>query len=106
MSPLPCVLVCQYRSCLRGGGEAVFAAFETLEQETGCFVLSSSNCMGQCSAGPNVQVLNDRTWYCRVTIADVPEIVEVHLQGGKRVDRLLHARFHPQALGTDTGYNG
>lgn len=89
------VQVCQYRSCIRGGAEAVLLAFEEQAKATGDFTVIVSECMGQCSAGPNVQVLqNDRTWYCRVTPKDVPEIVAQHLQGGKRVERLLHPRIH------------
>ncbi len=60
------------------------------------FSLSESECMGQCSAGPNVQVLPKTIWYCRVKAEDVPEIIEQHRQGGDPVKRLLHPRFHPQ----------
>lgn len=91
----PCVQVCQHRSCLRGGAEAVLSAFEAQAAATGDFVVMTSDCMGQCSASPNVQVLQgDRAWYCRVTPEDVPEIVTQHLQGGQRVERLLHPRIH------------
>ena len=91
----PCVQVCQHRSCLRGGAEAVLSAFEAQAAATGDFMVIASDCMGQCSASPNVQVIqNDRTWYCRVTPEDVPEIVAEHLQGGKQVERLLHPRIH------------
>jgi (2Fe-2S) ferredoxin len=98
--PKPCVQVCQHRSCVRAGAEAVFAAFEAQAQATGDFMLIASDCMGQCSASPNVQVIqNDRAWYCRVTPEDVPEIVARHIQGGERVKRLLHPRIHQHDRG-------
>jgi (2Fe-2S) ferredoxin len=43
-----------------------------------------------------VRVLPDETWYCRVKPADVPTIVEHHLEGGEPVAELLHPRFHPR----------
>ena len=90
----PFIQVCQYRSCVRGGAEAVFDALQEQAATTEDFVLSRSECMGQCSAGPNVRVLSDGTWYCRVTPEDVKAIVEKHIQNGEPVDRLLHPRFH------------
>jgi (2Fe-2S) ferredoxin len=91
----PCIHVCQYRSCVRSGAEAVFQAFEVEQQATQGFTLIPSECLGQCSAGPNVQVLTEeRTWYCQVSVADVAEIVAQHIQLGQRVKRLLHPRIH------------
>lgn len=90
-----CVIVCQHRSCLRNQADAVFAALRQ-QQPAGVFV-SASDCLGQCSSGPTVQVLPDQTWYCRVKPSDVAEIVASHLQGDRPVARLLHPRLHPQA---------
>ena len=95
------VQICQHQSCLRGGAAAVLSTFEEQAQATGDFMVIPSECMGQCSAGPNVQVLqNDRTWYCRVTPGDVGEIVAQHLQGGERIPRLLHPRIHQHDRGS------
>ncbi|WP_228041199.1 ferredoxin [Nodosilinea sp. LEGE 07088] len=87
------VQVCRHRSCDRGGSEQVLAAFRQHQSST--ILVTESECMGQCSAGPTVQVMPGNTWYCRVTAADVPRIVEQHLQGGELVRDRLHPRFHP-----------
>lgn len=50
--------------------------------------------MGQCSAGPNVRVVPDRVWYCRVTIDDVSRIIEEHLKSDNPIKDLMHPRFH------------
>ncbi|WP_202950945.1 (2Fe-2S) ferredoxin domain-containing protein [Prochlorothrix hollandica] len=88
-----CILVCQHRSCQRNGSEAVLEALAALGLP-GVFA-SGTDCLGQCSSGPTVQVLPDRAWYCRVTVADVATIAQDHLLDDRPVQRLLHPRFHP-----------
>ncbi|MFE4106513.1 (2Fe-2S) ferredoxin domain-containing protein [Almyronema epifaneia] len=89
-----CVLVCQNRSCLRSDSDQVLAAFQA-QTELPIFV-SPSQCLGQCGSGPTVKVMPDDTWYCRVKVADVAEIVAQHLHQNQPVKRLLHPRFHLQ----------
>ncbi|NEQ32302.1 MAG: (2Fe-2S) ferredoxin domain-containing protein [Leptolyngbya sp. SIO4C5] len=89
-----CVLICQNRSCLRSEADQVLAAFRA-QTELPVFI-SPSECLGQCGSGPTVKVMPDNTWYCRVKVTDVAEIVEQHLKGDRPVQRLLHPRFHPQ----------
>ena len=49
-------------------------------------------CLGPCFEGPTVVVYPDAVWYGAVTAADVAEIVESHVRGGRPVERLrLHA---------------
>lgn len=50
---------------------------------------NKSGCLDQCEHGPNVVVYPDAVWYGRVTAADVDEIIESHILGGKPVERLL-----------------
>lgn len=88
-----CVMVCQHRSCVRNGSEAVLQAFQAAVP-AGVFA-SGSACLGQCASGPTVQVNPDGTWYRHVKVEDVPEIVAAHLEGDRPVRRLLHPRFHP-----------
>lgn len=47
-----------------------------------------AGCLDQCEHGPTVVVYPDAVWYGRVTEADVPEIVDAHLVGGRPVERL------------------
>ena len=87
-----CVLVCQYKSCLTNGSEAVLAAFEAADLND--FTVMGTGCQGQCSSGPTVRIVPEETWYCRVKPSDVPVIVGQHLKGGKRVEAKLHPRIH------------
>jgi len=53
-------------------------------QVTGC------GCLGPCEKGANMVIYPDGVWYQKVTPADVGEIVDAHLVGGKPVERLLY----------------
>ncbi|MET0592026.1 MAG: (2Fe-2S) ferredoxin domain-containing protein [Polyangiaceae bacterium] len=48
----------------------------------------SSSCLDQCTAGVSILVEPDHYFYGRVTVGDVPEIVEA-LAAGTRVERLV-----------------
>lgn len=50
---------------------------------------NQSGCLDQCEHGPNVVIYPEAVWYGGVTSADVEEIVESHIVGGKLVARLL-----------------
>jgi (2Fe-2S) ferredoxin len=60
---------------------------------------NQSGCLDQCEHGPNVVIYPDQVWYGHITEADVDEIVESHIIGGKRVQRLMLA---DSCLNTDT----
>ncbi len=90
---IKCVRVCQNRTCRKQGAGKVLRAFAALPI-SGVMVTGSS-CLGQCGNGPMVLILPDNVWYCGVQANEVPLIVEQHLLGGKRVEQMLYARFHP-----------
>ena len=46
---------------------------------------NQSGCLDQCEHGPNLVVYPDAVWYGHVTEADVDEIIESHIIGGKPV---------------------
>ncbi len=48
----------------------------------------TSSCLDQCSSGVTILIEPDHFFYGRVTLADVPEIVDAIAQG-RRVDRLV-----------------
>jgi (2Fe-2S) ferredoxin len=50
---------------------------------------NQSGCLDQCEHGPNLVVYPEAVWYGWVTPADVYEIIESHIVGGKPVARLL-----------------
>jgi len=49
---------------------------------------NQAGCLDQCEHGPNLVVYPEGVWYGWVTLADVDEIVESHIVGGKPVERL------------------
>jgi len=51
---------------------------------------NKAGCLDQCASGPTVVVYPEGVWYAHVTPADVEEIIESHLVGGKIVERLLN----------------
>ncbi|MEC4986787.1 MAG: (2Fe-2S) ferredoxin domain-containing protein [Oscillatoria sp. PMC 1068.18] len=88
-----CVLVCQNTSCRVAGSPEVLAAFEAADLPEDVIV-KAVGCQGQCSIAATVRILPEETWYCRVKASDVQQIVEEHLQGGKRVEEKLNPRIH------------
>jgi (2Fe-2S) ferredoxin len=52
---------------------------------------NQSGCLDQCEHGPNLVVYPDAVWYGHVSEADVDEIIESHIIGGKPVERLMLA---------------
>jgi (2Fe-2S) ferredoxin len=52
---------------------------------------NQSGCLDQCEHGPNLVVYPDGVWYGGVTAADVDEIIDSHIIGGKPVERLMLA---------------
>ena len=50
---------------------------------------NKSGCLDQCEHGPNVVVYPDAVWYGGVTAADLDEIIDSHILGGKPVERLI-----------------
>lgn len=85
------IWVCQHRNCQAQGSEGLLAAFVSVMGEA---MVRGCECQGQCNLGATVRVLPDQVWYCRVKVADVPEIIETHIRGDRPVDRLLHPRLH------------
>jgi len=97
------VMVCTAKSCAANGSEAVLDAFKAQLQEAdllfhkgnrdGEVLCGTCGSVGFCAIGPAVLVYPDGIWYAHVTPADVPEIIESHLQGGVPVERLVRKRL-------------
>jgi (2Fe-2S) ferredoxin len=74
------------------GSEDVRAAFKAELKRRGLKGLARANaagCLDACAHGPTVVVYPEGVWYGGVAPSDVAEIVERHLVGGERVERLL-----------------
>ena len=87
-------------SCLKRGGPQVRDALKAaLKQRglTGEIRANNAGCLDQCEDGVTVVVYPEQVWYGAVTVADVQEIVDSHLVGGKPVERLLMKNQPPPA---------
>ena len=58
-----------------------------------------TGCFGLCALGPIMIVYPEGTFYSRVTVEDIPEIVSEHLEKGRVVERLV---YNEGAEGVDT----
>ena len=78
-------------SCGQKGCAEVVDEFMKQWQQRQAFaqvMVTPSGCIGPCSMGPNVLVYPEGVMYCNVSKADVSEIFDEHLLGGKVVERL------------------
>jgi len=50
--------------------------------------INQAGCMDRCEEGPVMVVYPEGTWYTYVDTADIDEIIDSHLVGGKPVARL------------------
>ena len=78
--------------CAEKGSEAIRGALKEQLAARGLAKLAAractSSCLDQCSSGVCILVEPDHFFYGRVTLADVPEIVDA-LASGQRVERLV-----------------
>jgi len=78
--------------CAEKGGEDVAEAFKIGLHKRGLkgrMRANKAGCLDQCSRGVAIVVYPEAVWYAGVTPADVEEIIEQHLVGGRPVERLL-----------------
>jgi (2Fe-2S) ferredoxin len=82
-------------SCAQSGSEAIHAALKEELVKRGLarteIRACTVSCLDVCHLGPTIAVEPDDFFYGRVTLADVPEIVDA-LQNGTRVERLVVAK--------------
>ena len=81
-------------SCAARGSNDVLEALKKKLSERGQKRIVRANkagCLDQCSHGVTMVVYPEATWYGHVTPADVDEIVDGHIVGGKPVARLVLA---------------
>lgn len=79
-------------SCAEKGGREVVDEFMKQWQQRQCFAevaVTATACLGPCGVGPSVLVYPEGVMYGGVTKADVSEIFDEHLLGGKPVERLI-----------------
>ncbi len=87
------VLICGGTGCTSSGSVTIR---ETLEKEIEAQGLKDeikviqTGCFGLCALGPIMIIDPDGTFYSRITVDDVKEIVSEHLLKGRIVDRLVY----------------
>lgn len=77
--------------CHTKAGLDVMAKFQEEIEERGIggeVFLTNTGCFGICEKGPVVVVYPDNVWYGPVTLDDVPEILDRHIDAGAVVERL------------------
>lgn len=100
------VIVCAGTGCVANGSLKVYeklaaelgkhgldVALELKSEEKSngeTVFVSKSGCQGFCQMGPLVTILPENTFYTRVKVTDVEEIVRTTLIEGKVIDRLLY----------------
>ncbi|MFC1987971.1 NADH-quinone oxidoreductase subunit NuoF [Chloroflexota bacterium] len=86
------VYVCRGTGCVSGGSDAIFEALraELARQEVRGAKIDLTGCHGFCQQGPNVIVEPEGIFYTHVEPEDSADIVTLHLQNGKPVERLFY----------------
>ena len=87
------VLVCGGTGCTSGGSGELIARFEEQIAKNGLdkeVKVIRTGCFGLCEAGPVVIVYPEGTFYSRIRVEDVDEIVSEHLLKGRTVQHLVY----------------
>ncbi len=94
------VLVCAGTGCVANGSLSVIKKFEKLGADVSTLTnydkmtIVPTGCHGFCEQGVLVILPEQHTTYVKVKEADVEEIFESHIKGGKPVERLLYTDPH------------
>ncbi len=87
------VMVCGGTGCTSSNAEKIIALMNEQLAEKGLeneVKVVRTGCFGLCEVGPIIIVYPEGAFYNKVSVEDVPEIVNEHLLKGRLVQRLLH----------------
>ncbi|MBQ0109314.1 MAG: (2Fe-2S) ferredoxin domain-containing protein, partial [Clostridiales bacterium] len=87
------VLICGGTGCTSSGSVKIREAMEKELEAKGLqdeVKVVQTGCFGLCALGPVMIIYPEGTFYSRVKLEDVPEIVEEHLLKGRLVQRLVY----------------
>ena len=87
------VLVCGGTGCTSSGSHQLLERLEQQLKEKGLekeVKVVRTGCFGLCEAGPVVIIYPEGTFYSRVKVEDVDEIVSEHLLKGRKVQHLVY----------------
>ena len=85
------ILVCHGTGCTSSNSEQILENFNNLIKEKNIenVRVVKTGCFGLCSKGPIVIIRPDDTFYSHVKPEDCEEIINTHILGGQKVERLL-----------------
>ena len=77
--------------CLSKGSDKLLNYMKARLKELGVQDLrvNKAGCMDQCEKGPAMVIYPEGVWYRPKSIDDVEEIIQLHILGQKKVERLL-----------------
>ncbi len=87
------VLICGGTGCNSSGSAHLETALEKELAAKGIqdeIKIVKTGCFGLCALGPVMIIYPEGTFYSRVQVEDIPEIVEEHLLKGRIVERLVY----------------
>ena len=87
------VLICGGTGCKASLSHLICDKIKELLEDRGLsdkVDVITTGCFGFCEKGPVVKIIPDNTFYTQVTPDDAHDIVNEHIIGGRRVDRLLY----------------
>jgi NADH:ubiquinone oxidoreductase subunit F (NADH-binding)/(2Fe-2S) ferredoxin len=87
------VMVCGGTGCIAGGGLKLKYALDKELKDKGLsheISVVLTGCNGFCAQGPVVTVLPEGIFYEKVTVKDVPELIDEHFIKGRPVTRLMY----------------
>lgn len=84
------VTICGGTGCKASASAAILENFKLLTASMDDVEVVQVGCFGFCEKGPIVKMMPEGTFYVEVKPEDVEELVEKHIKGGGRVERLLY----------------
>jgi len=86
------ILICEGTGCLSSKSDLIKFRFEEEIKKAKLkdVEVTFTGCHGFCAQGPIVSILPEDTLYVKVTVDDVPDIVESHLVNNKPVEKLFY----------------
>ncbi len=89
------IRVCMGTGCISGGSQNIYKSLHQQVDSLGLknVIVNFTGCHGFCQRGPIVDVEPEGFFYSEVKEEDVPDLVRLHIQKGKLVDRLFYR--HP-----------
>lgn len=85
------ILVCHGTGCTSSKSPKIIENFRKIIEEKGIqnVRVVQTGCLGLCAKGPVVIIRPEETFYAQVTPNDCEEIINTHIIGGNKVERLL-----------------